>query len=384
MATIKYNERKKHYEVRYDAGHDGSGKRIQKYKGSFTRKRDAEAYLVKQLTILSQGTYMEPKKMFLFEYLNNWLEERKNNLSPTTYSGYEINIRCHINPYIGGIRLQDLKVYHIRKLYPQLQKDREVKIENEKRKFKALSGTSVQYVHRTLSKALEDALKDEIISKNPARLVDPPPKNKYEAAFLTAIQIREMLDKFKDDEMYMPTMLSVTLGLRRGEVLGLQWQDIDFEDKLIRIRHNYIMAAGKPMLREKIKTDSSQREIVVTERTMEELKKYRYNQKIMRMRMKNFYISGFVCTWPDGHTFNPSHISKAFRKRMKKYGLPNIRFHDLRHSNASLMLTRGAPMKGASDRLGHSTIQITNDLYGHVERSIQEQIAEIIDKAIWG
>lgn len=235
MASIKYNESKKYYEVRYDAGYDGSGKRIQKYKGGFTRKRDAEAYLAEQLTNLNHGTYIEPQKMFLFEYLNDWLKERKDDLSPTTYSGYEINIRCHINPYIGGVRLQDLKPVHIRKLYSQLGKDREVKISNKKRRFKRLSGTSIQYVHRVLSKALEDAFKDELIHKNPAKLVTPPPKDKYEAAFLTVKQIREMLEKFKDDGMYMPVMLSVLLGLRRGEVLGLQWKDIDFDNKIIKL-----------------------------------------------------------------------------------------------------------------------------------------------------
>lgn len=266
-----------------------------------------------------------------------------------------------------------------------MQKDREVKIDGEKRYFKALSGTSIQYVYRVLSKALEDAYREEIIPKNPAKLILPPPKNQFEAKYLTARQIREMLEKLKDDELYMPIFLSVMLGLRRGEVLGLQWDDIDFEEKIIHVRHNYMMIDGKPQLREKLKTDSSRRDIVVTDRIIQELKNYKQKQSIMRLQLgKKYYKSNFVCVWKDGKPFNPSHISRAFSLRMEKYGLPKIRFHDLRHSNAALMIGQNVPMKGASERLGHSTITITNDLYGHVEKSVQQQIAETIDKAIWG
>ncbi len=374
------------YEVRYDAGYDGQGKRIQKYK-RFSRRKDAEAFLSDQLSHLNKGTYVEPQKKFLYEYLKEWLEEKKEVLSPTSYNGYETNVRCHINPYIGGIRLQDLKPFHIRKTYSKLQKNREVKIEGEKdkRAFKSLSGTSVLYVHRVLSKALEDAYKDEIIHKNPARLVTPPEKKKFEGASLPAAQIKEMLDKFQDDEMFMPVMLSVLLGLRRGEALGLQWPNVDFENKIIHIRYNYVMVDGKPVLREKTKTDSSNRSIIVTERIIKILKDHKHKQKIARIRLgKKYFKSDFVCTWGDGQPFNPSHLSRSFKLRMEKYGLPAIRFHDLRHSNASLMIDKGAPLKGASERLGHSTVQITQDLYVHPERSVQEQIAETIDKAIWG
>lgn len=384
MASIKKNKRGL-WEVRYDAGFDGNGKRIQKYKGGFTRKSDAEAFLAEQMAKINLGTYIEPQKVFLFEYLDQWLEERKDNLSPTTYSGYEVNIRCHINPYIGGIRLQDLKPAHIRKLYSALKRDREVKVEGEIRKFKKLSGTSIRYVHRVLSKALEDAYQEETIPRNPAKLVTPPSKSNFEAKFLTIEQVRTMLEKFKDDDMYMPVFLTVLLGLRRGEVLGLQWGDIDLEQKVIHIRHNYIMHGGKPELRRKTKTDKSQRSIVITDKVVKELKEHRLQQKKLQLELGQFYHkSEFVCTWKDGKPFNPSHASRSFSLRMKRYGLPPIRFHDLRHSNAALMIAQNAPLKGASDRLGHSTIQITNDLYGHVERSVQEQIARQIDMAIWG
>ncbi len=381
---VKYKEDKKYYEVRYDAGHDGEGKRIQKYKGGFKRKKDAEDYERDQRSSLKKGTYIEPQKILLHKYLQDWLDEQRPRLSPTTLQGYEINIRCHINPFIGGLRLQELRPKHIRKLYAELRSNRTVKVSGQMRSFEALSQTSVQYVHRVLSKALEDAYKDEIIFKNPAKLVSPPAKIKYEAGFLTTVEIRDMLEKFAGDDMYIPVMLAVMLGLRRGEILGLQWKDVDFKNNLIRIRNNYIMADGKPMLREKTKTDKSRREIVVTRRIMETLKGCKLQQKKLRMRIEDYHISDFVCTWQDGHPFNPSHLSRSFGLRMEKYKLPKVRFHDLRHSNAALMIKERVPTKGASDRLGHSTIQVHYDLYGHVEKSVQEQIAESIDKAIWG
>lgn len=347
MATIKFNEKKKCYEVRYDAGYDGSGKRIQKFKGGFKKKGDAEIFMAEQISNLNRGTYIEPQKLFLFEYLLDWLKERKETLSPTTYHGYEINIRCHINPYIGGIRLQELKPVQIRKLYSQLSKDRDIKIDGEKKHFKALSGTSIVHVHRVLSKALEDAYKDELIHKNPAKLVTPPSKEKFEASFLSADKIREMITKFENDELYVPVFLAAVLGVRKGEVLGLQWSNVDFENNIIKIRHNYIMVDGKPELREKTKTDKSMRDIVVTDRIMKTIEKHKHNQKILKVRLgEKYHKSDFVCTWPDGQPFNPSHLSHAFNLRLKNYELPKIRFHDLRHSNASLMLSRNMPMKG--------------------------------------
>jgi integrase len=138
---------------------------------------------------------------------------------------------------------------------------------------------------------------------------------------LTIAQIKDMLDAFKDDDLYMPVMLAVSLGLRRGETLGLQWRNVDLENGLIKIRFNYTMVGD---------------------------------------------------------------MSRTFSARMKKYGLPGIRFHDPRHSNAALMVGQNVPDKGGSDRLGHSTIQIYTDLYGHLERSVQEQIAETIEETIWG
>ncbi|MCK9327357.1 MAG: Arm DNA-binding domain-containing protein, partial [Bacteroidales bacterium] len=152
MGTVKYNEKRKYWEVRYDAARHGDGERNQKYKGGFTRKRDAEAFLAEQETNINRGVYIDPQKTFVFEYLIGWLEDKKDTISPTTYSGYEINIRCHINPYVGGLRLQELKPPHIRNLYQQLKKDRKIKIGGKVRQFKKLSNTSIQYIHRVLSK----------------------------------------------------------------------------------------------------------------------------------------------------------------------------------------------------------------------------------------
>lgn len=391
MATLKKKtdkNNKTYYEVRYDAPRDNQGNRVQRYK-KFDRKKDAEKFLADQVSSLNKGTYINPKKKLLCEYLNEWIEERKNQLAPNTYTGYETNIRLHTNPFIGGIKLQDLKAYHIRKLYSQLQKDRTIKVDGEEKELKKLSSTSINYVHRVLHKALDDAYKDELLHKNPASLVSPPPKEKYEAAFLTVEQIRKMLEAFKDDVMYIPVLLTISLGLRRGEALGLQWENVDFENKIIKIRWNYTTIHGKPELRRKTKTDSTKkkvaagRDIVVKDKLLAELKKHRLEQKKNRARIKEYYKSDFVCTWQDGKPFNPSHTSRSFGQRMEKYGLPKIRFHDLRHSNAALMVGQNVNPKGGSDRLGHS-VEVYNELYSHLERSVQEQIADVIEKTIWG
>lgn len=379
MSIIKKNEKTGEYYVRYDAGFDSKGKRKQKYKGGFKKQKDAEDFLAQVRVDLKHGTYTDPDKMFVFEYLDKWLEYQKDRLSPTTYSGYDINIRCHTNPYIGGIRLQELKALNIKDMYSKLQKPRTIEVDDEKRKFDPLSPTSIRYVHRVLSKALEDACKDEVLYRNPAKNVSIPKVTKYKAQFLSIAQIKDLLTKFEGDDLFIPVYLSVVLGLRRGEVLGLKWEHIDMKNKVVRIRENYVMAQGKPLLLENVKTQTSDRDIVITDRIVALLEAYRKKQKKLRT-----IITDFVCTWSDGSLFNPSGLTKTFKRRMKKFELPEIRFHDLRHSNGALMIACNVPMKGASDRLGHSTIVITNDFYGHVEDSVQRQIAETIDRAIWG
>jgi len=384
VASIKKNK-KGLWEVRYDAGFNGEGKRIQKFKGGFEKKEDAERYLTDMLYGINHGMYIEPKKMFLYQYMNNWLKNVEFSLSPTTYDGYEVNIRCHINPNIGGVRLQELKPSDIKYLHAVLQKERTLTIGDKERRFKKLSPKSIVYVHRVLSKALEDARVDEIIPRNPAKLVSPPKVPKHRANFLTTAQIKDTLKKFEDDEMFMPVYLALVLGLRRGEALGLTWDYVDFENKVIRIQYNYTMAKGKPILLEYPKTNDSHRDIIVTDRIVQTLKQHKRKQYEARLKLgSQYHVTNYVCTWPDGTLMNPSHVSRNFDLRMKKYGLPDITYHELRHSNGSLMISNKVHMKGASERLGHSTVVVTNDYYGHVEKDVQEQIAATIDKAIWG
>jgi len=402
MASIKKKNGK--WEVRYDVGFDSQGKRIQKYKGGFLLQKDAETFLTSTQHSINQSNYIEPDKMFLFEYLNRWLESERHRLSPPSYAGYEVNIRCHINPIIGGIKLQELKAFHVKDLYAQLQRNRAVIIDSKKRNLKRLSAKSIMYVHRVLSKSLEDALHDEIINRNPAKAVVPPKLQKHKAQYLDTNQIKLMLEALKEDEMYIPIYLSVVLGLRRGEVLGLRWKNIDFDKKKILICEELTMYQGKPIFLTNVKTDGSNREIFVTDRIVEILRQHKLMQKKKKVSQGTNFITEmpcqhsdgteitektlstmeFACAWNDGSLFNPSHVSRAFKERMKKHGLPEIKFHELRHSNGALMIAQNVHLKGASERLGHSTITITNDLYGHVEKSVQEQIAETIDNAIFG
>lgn len=392
--------------VRYEAGFKPDGTRNQRYKGGFKSIEEAETFLNEEEYNLRHGTYIDPTKTLVCHYMNKWLADKKDELSPPTYSGYEVNIRCHINPFIGGLRLQDLKTIHIKDMYKSLQSDRNLKIDNEVRHLKKLSPKSILYVRRVLSKALEDAVIDEILEKNPSKAAKSPQVPKHKAKFLSALQIRAMLEKFKNDDIYIPVYLAVVLGLRRGEALGLRWENIDFDQKIVMIRSEITMYEGNPIFIEDVKTEDSDRDIIVTNRIIELLKRHKMSQKENKLAMGRKYISdftcqyckekgseiiekemktsGFVCTWPDGALFNPSHLTRSFKERMKKNELPDITFHELRHSNGALMIKQNAPLKGASERLGHSTIVITNDFYGHVEISTQQEIAENIDTAIWG
>ncbi len=358
------------YEVRYYAQR-ADGTRVRRSK-SFHRKKDADIFARNVEVELQQGTYVPPTRLTLWQYLQEWLKSRRAELRASTWSGYEVNCRVHLAPKIGHISLQHLRPSHIKSCYSTLGQS-------------GISPATIGYAHRTLHKALADAVVDDLISANPASKVSPPRKEKFEAAFLSVEQINALLDGLKEDILYMPVLLALMLGLRRGEVLGLQWPDVDWEDTLVKVRHNYGIERGKPVLRRRTKTDAGARDIVVSARIMDELRRHWVKQSEWRLALGEGWRGGeFVCCWQDGKPFELSHFNRMFQVRLQRLGLPRIRFHDLRHTNASLMIISNVPIKGASARLGHSSTAITQDIYGHLDRTVQERIARAVDEVVWG
>jgi len=359
----------KTYSVVVDIGKI-NGKRKQKWFSGFQTKKEAQNKLTEVLSQLKNNSYIEPSKITLGEYLIEWLETNaKPNIAVTTYSGYSVNIRKHIIPHIGSIVLQELHPIQIQNFYNSLSQDGKCNSKG------ALSPRSIQYIHMVLRQALEYAYKMQIIPRNVADMVKIPKQKKYIPNFLSSDEINNLLKIFKDTSIYMPVLLAVGIGLRRGEVLALKWSNIDLENKIIYINENLIPTKEGAIFSTP-KTDSSKREIIVPENIITELVKLKEIQENNKKLLGKGYINNdLVCCYDNGKNFSPGAFSHLFAEILKRNNFRHIRFHDLRHTNATLMLKANISPKVASVRLGHSKVSTTLDIYSHVVKEMQEEAA---------
>lgn len=292
--------------------------------------------------------------MTLKQYLTDWLADYSIQLAPNTIRGYEVNIR-HICKYIGNIELSDLTYKDVQNCYTEL--------------LKTLSGTSALYCHRVLRNALHRAERLDLINKNPCDFVYAPRRNKKQFNVLTEIELHKLFNGIKGTWLYTPVMLSAVLGLRRGEVLALRWSDIDFKNNILTVSHSALMVNGEFVLCE-LKTEKSNRAILLSDT----LSDYLYT-------LLSCSSSKYICTRL-GSPISPNILNKYFRKVVDSLNLPHIRFHDLRHTNATLLLKKGIPAKIVSERLGHSSISVTLDTYSHVLIDMQKDSSVAFDDLI--
>lgn len=356
-----------------------TGEKKQKWFSGFDKKKDAENALVDTLYKIEHGTYIRPEEITLAEYLRDWLKTyAEPNLAQTTVDGYRNNIEKHIIPNIGTIKLQRLRAKHIQELYSDLQNGH---CSGEKKK---LAAKTIIYVHRVLRQSLEHAYRKQLISRNIADDVKAPTAKKYRPEVYNEQLLKSLLYAIKDNPFEVPITIASTLGLRRGEVLGLKWDDINYKNSTIIIKRQLI-PTSKGLDFQSPKTEDSIRTIPVPPSLMALLKKERLIQKKNQASFGQVYNQqNLICCRMDGSAIHPSLLSHAFSRILKQNNLPHIRFHDLRHSVATLMLTKGVPMKVASQILGHSTIGITMDLYSHVLDDMKTDATSKIESALFG
>ncbi len=366
------------WQVIVELGSDESGKRKRIYRNIRGQKQEAQKLLASLLTELSNGTYIEPSKITLKEYFLDWMETYvKMNLSPTTIDSYRINIEKHVIPTLGHIKLQELKPMDLQKFY-------KMKLENGRTDGKGgLSARSVRYIHRNIHEALEHAVRMQLIPRNVAALVTLPKAKPYKANVYNEKQLLILLEKAMGTDMELAIFLTATLGLRRGELLGLKWSDVDFETGRIRIQNNLVQTQKGSVCKEP-KSKSSSRGLDLPEGLVAILKKHHKIQAQNKLKLGAAYDKrDFICCQNNGYPFSPGYYSKKFKTFLEENGLPHIRLHDLRHSNATLMLMYGIQPKVASSSLGHSSIGITLDLYSHVLPEMQKEVADKIESGIF-
>lgn len=366
------------WQIIIELGTNSKGERLRRYETFEGIKKDAQARLTGILNDLNKGSYIEPTKIKLDQYITEWLESYKHNLSHSTVQGYKVNIDNHIIPELGSFPLQQINPMQIQKFYDRLMKKplRNGKI--------GLSPKSIKYIHNTLHEALEHAVRMQLIDKNPASLVITPKIKKYKASIYDEQMTLELLLKAKDTDMEVPISIAVGLGLRRGELLALTWSDIDFKQKKLEVQQNLIYTTEGKLEFKEPKTESGVRTLEIPENLIQILKRHELKQKEYKLLFgKEYKNNNLIVCHEDGSPFIPSSFSHKFERFLNSNGLPKLRLHDLRHTNASLMLQYGVPAKVASERLGHSSIGITLDLYSHVIGNMQKDAADKIDEGIF-
>lgn len=306
------------------------------------------------------------------EYLAQWLVDYcVPRLARNTVNGYRINIDKHIVPYIGGVSLQALEPHHIQSLYSKLH-------------TVGLSNTSIRYVHATLRKALNSAVKQRTLNSNVVNCVDPPSPKKFKPTILTGDSMQRLLAACNNTEVYIPVLLAVSLGLRRGEVLGLKWTDIDFRAATLEVQRTATFYKGEFCLSD-TKTECSHRTLMLSRFVLEKLTLYKKQQFILALSNKGkFNPYNMVVCRVDGSVMTSTVLNYKYKKALKKAGLPDVRFHDLRHSNATLMLRNNVPAKIVQSIFGHSKVSTTLDLYSHVITDMQEPAVAVIENLLRG
>jgi integrase len=350
-----------------------TGKRQQKWHSGYRTKKDAERALTELLAAKDKGTYLEPTKETFNIFMPLWLAAIKPTIRPSTHYSSSRNLQLHVLPQLGSVQLRRIDAGILNGLYAALLADG--------RKDHAgggLSPRTVRYVHTILHRALKDAVKWGRLARNPADAADPPKaaESRPESTTWTADQLRTFLERTRGSRYWAAYLLLATTGLRRGECLGLRWQDFDLDAGRASIRQTVIAIRHTVMLGTP-KTAKGRRTVTLDSGTVAALREHRRGQAAERLLMgAGWTDNDLVFCHPDGTMLHPERFSRGFTEWVQKIGLPRIRLHDLRHGWATLALQAGVHPKVVQERLGHANIAITLDTYSHVVAGLHEDAAE--------
>ena len=372
--VCKGNKEYEYWEARYTVGFDpGTGKQVQKSVSGKTQKEVAQK--LKELTAaLDAGTYIAPSKVTVGQWLDVWQQDYLVNVRPSTVTSYEATIRNHIKPRIGAIRLESLTTHDIQEFYNSLRTPSENR--------KALSAKTIKNIHGILHHALQQAMLNNYIRTNPSNSCVIPRATKKKVKPLNEYQIADFLKAIKGHKYESMFLVALFTGIRQGEVCGLQWGCVDFDDGTILIDKQL------QSLRGKTRGDSEKYSLVPTkngkERTitaapyvMELLWKTKQSQNANRKLWgKAFQENDLVFTDELGNRITPQALYRAFKIIVTELGMPMVRFHDLRHSYAVISLKSGDDVKTVQENLGHATSAFTLDVYGHVTEKMKKDSAD--------
>ena len=362
-----------------DLGRDPvTGKRRQLWRSVKGPKREAEALLVQLLHQRDTGIDVPPGKITVWEFLERWLEDYAVvNTAPKTYRTTKDIVRRHLVPSFGSIPLTKLRPQHIQEHYSRAL--REGRLDGNG----GLSARSVLRQHQVLHTALRHAVKWQLLARNPADAVQPPRRRRQEVRPLTLDELHRLLASADQTPFGTLIYVAVQTGLRQGELLGLRWQDVDLDAGVLHVQRVAQWLSTRGTVFREPKTPKSRRAVALSPTTVRRLRQHRQNQLGERLALGPDYADhDLVFATSLGTPINPSNLRRTWLQIQRAARIEGLRFHDLRHTCATLMLQQGTHPKIVSERLGHASIAITLDIYSHVLPGIQAQAAAQLDQLL--
>lgn len=341
-------------------------------------KRKAEMMLHDLIAANKDNEIVKSGEVPLFtSYIEKWLEQEKGCIELSTWESYESYTRRHIIPYFEALKLTVNKVTatHIRNYY-----DFKAKGGRMDKKAGGMSHASIKNHSKVLKQVLEKAVEDSYLTQNVALRVTIPRADveteRQQAVFLDAVQANTLLAAFQGHRIQSLLLMTLYYGLRRSEVVGLKWDAVDFAKNTITIKH-VIVKTSTIEAKDRTKSKTSRRTFDLLPEVKEMLLQMQEEQQQYKILCGNeYHDTGYIFTWDNGLPYRPDFITRAFQSQLKKAGLPRMRFHDLRHSCASILYDKGWGLKDIQEWLGHADIETTGNIYLHITKSRQKMLAK--------
>lgn len=357
------------WTIRVYLGEDANGKRKnhnETFKGS---KKDAQRRLTQVLREKDSGVYVQSSAITLNEFLDKWIGEcAVFKIRARTLNGYESLLRCHVREKIGSKRLSDVQILEVQKLYNEMNKAN-------------FSPKTIRHVHNVLSSALRQAVKWKMLMQNPCDFCDLPRQIRTEMKCFTPDETKLFLEVAKSDKFYALFYLAVETGMRPEEYLGLQWKDINFEQRSLSVQRAVVEVKGGGFIFDELKTSRSRRSIPLSSSLLNVLKVHRRNQLEERLKLgaSYQYFDTVFASEVGTPIMHRNLLRRHFKPLLSKAKLPDIRLYDLRHTTATLLLSAGLNPKIVSERLGHASIVLTLDTYSHVLPTMQREATDELE-----
>ena len=347
----------KKYKIIIEAGKNPStGKRKRVIRRIEGRKTDAQDLMAQIIMELKTGTYIEPKATKVSDWLSTWLNDyKKMEIRQTTWESYEVQVRKHLTPAIGALNVQELRPEHLQKLY------------NEKL-TSGLSARSVRYIHHVIHSALKQAVKNQLVLRNVAEATVLPKQDKKKARAMTVEEQAAFLSVLEKDRLVAAFIVLMGTGIRRGELLGLFWRNVDLKKGTLAIEQNLVRVKGNARAYQEPKTEMSKGELPLNAAVMDALKAHRER---MLSEGNHAPEKPVFCT-KKGTTINPRNLSRKFDILRDKAKIPkDVTTHSLRHTFATRLLEQGVGLKEVQELLRHAQIGTTGNIYSHVSQEVK-------------